>query len=169
MRTIDADLLKREIEKDYCANGAHYSDSHEDSIEIIFCIIDSLPTSEVKGSRQLCDSKECEPPYGGKDACEFRDANGLCKACQEARMMTLDEVKAHNNQDGCIWIERKQSGVFPAFTFDDGSMVKVLSPFVSGVSQYAPEYFAWLHDQDYGEEWVAWTACPADNQRKIFP
>lgn len=41
--------------------------------------LDALVQEDVLPDLSLCSTKECEPPFGGKENCEFYQA-GLCSA-----------------------------------------------------------------------------------------
>jgi len=63
IRTDTMNALKRRgiVEITYCGGGRRYNMSAKLTKE------------------SLCINKECEPPYGGKDNCEFNN-NGICTA-----------------------------------------------------------------------------------------
>ena len=42
-------------------------------------VSETFHISAKRTKENLCISKECEPPYGGKDNCEFNN-NGICTA-----------------------------------------------------------------------------------------
>lgn len=80
----------------------------------------------------------------------------------EPRVLTLEEVKQHNNQDGCVWFEQPTYNADAAFVRKDDFMTQVISPYILG-EQINHGYWT---NGNYGKTWRCWTARPTDEQRK---
>ena len=84
---------------------------------------------------------------------------------QEPRMMTLEEVKQHNNQDGCVWFEQPTYNADAAFVIKDDFMIQVISPYILG----EPINHGYWTNGNYGKTWRCWTSRPTDEQREKEP
>jgi hypothetical protein len=90
-----------------------------------------------------------------------KDALTLLKA-QEPRVMTLEEVKQHNNQDGCVWFEQPTYNADAAFVLKEDFMIQVISPYILG----EPINHGYWTNGNYGKTWRCWTSRPTDEQRE---
>jgi hypothetical protein len=103
-------------------------------------------------------------PYWDIENCESimqDDALALLKA-QEPRVMTLEEVKQHNNQDGCVWFEQPTYNADAAFVLKEDFMIQVISPYILG----EPINHGYWTNGNYGKTWRCWTSRPTDEQRE---
>ena len=89
------------------------------------------------------------------------DAIALLKA-QEPRVMTLEEVQQHNNQDGCVWFEQPTYNAVAAFVRKDEFEIEVISPYILG----EPINHGYWLSSNYNVTWRCWTSRPTDEQRK---
>lgn len=108
---------------------------------------------------ELCYSDEiplCSPM--AKDALELLELLRV----QEARVMTLDEVKNHNNQDGCVWFEQPTYNAVAAFVRKEEFEIEVISPYILG----DPINHGYWMDSNYGKTWRCWTSRPTEDQRE---
>ena len=94
----------------------------------------------------------------------LRDALTQLKA-QEPRVMTLEEVKQHNNQDGCVWFEQPTYNAVAAFVRKEDFVIEVISPYILGEPINHGE---WLNN-NYNITWRCWTSRPTDEQREKEP
>ena len=94
----------------------------------------------------------------------LRDALELLKA-REPRVMTLEEVKQHNNQDGCVWFEQPTYNADAAFVLKEDFMTQVISPYILG----EPINHGYWTNGNYGKTWRCWTSRPTDEQREEIP
>jgi hypothetical protein len=100
-------------------------------------------------------------PGWGHAVLAMRDALALLKA-QEPRVMTLEEVKQHNNQDGCVWFEQPTYNADAAFVLKEDFMIQVISPYILG----EPINHGYWTNGNYGKTWRCWTSRPTDEQRE---
>ena len=121
----------------------------------------------AKGSLSNCE--EC--PYTETRCSEHLcgDALALLKR-QEPRVMTLEEVKQHDNQDGCVWFEQPTYNAVAAFARQDfdGSKdgcTEIISPYLLG----EPINHVYMSNTFYGEEWRCWNARPTEEQMRETP
>ena len=113
-----------------------------------------------------CDPKEC-PYYVEMNNCEgmlMRDALTLLKA-QEPRVLTLEEVKQHNNQDGCVWFEQPTYNAVAAFVRKEDFEIEVISPYILG----EPINHGYWSNSNYGKTWRCWSSRPTDAEREATP
>lgn len=90
------------------------------------------------------------------------EALALLKA-QKPRVMTLEEVKQHNNQDGCVWFEQPTYNAVAAFVRkDDEEYTEIISPYLLG----EPINHGYMANRYYGKSWRCWTSRPTDEQRE---
>jgi len=85
------------------------------------------------------------------------DALSLLKE-QEARVMTLDEVKAFD-WDYCYLEEVRLSGKEYRAVCGDYALTCITWPYVTSMRIQRG-------DESYGKKWRCWTAKPTDEQRK---
>ena len=78
------------------------------------------------------------------------------------RLMTLEEVLQHNNQDGCIWFEQPTYNAVAAFIIRDEAYTEVISPYILG----EPIDHGYMANKYYGKAWRCWTQKPTDAQRE---
>ena len=108
----------------------------------------------ISGNPAICKRVGC--PYaeehdGIGDTCIdhlMADALALLKA-QEPRVMTLDEVKNHNNQDGCVWFEQPTYNAVAAFVSKEDFEIEVISPYILG----EPINHGYWTNGNYGKTW----------------
>lgn len=82
---------------------------------------------------------------------------------QEPSVMTLEEVKRHNNQDGCVWFEQPTYNAVAAFARkDDEDYTEIISPYLLG----DPINHCYMENRFYGNAWRCWTYRPTDEQRQ---
>lgn len=91
----------------------------------------------------------------------MRDALALLKA-QQPRVMTLEEVMQHNNQDGCVWFEQPTYNAVAAFVMRDEDYTEIISPYILG----EPINHGYMANKFYGKAWRCWTSRPTDEQRE---
>lgn len=89
------------------------------------------------------------------------DAIDLLKA-QEPRVLTLEEVKQHNNQDGCVWFEQPTYNAVAAFVIQDEEYTEIISPYILG----KPINHGCWSNSNYNVTWRCWTSRPTDEQRE---
>lgn len=133
----------------------------------------------IRGLEAHANPKSCETcagdlcPYyyrGGsysKVTCSSilaADALALLKE-QEARVMTLEEVKQHDNQDGCVWFEQPTYNAVAAFVRQDEDCTEIISPYLLG----EPINHGYMSNTFYAKAWRAWTSRPTEEQRKAVP
>ena len=109
------------------------------------------------------DPKE-ECPYNGMALCAMclkYDVMELLKA-QEPRVMTLEEVKRHNNQDGCIWFEQPTYNAVASFAIQDEECTEIISPYILG----EPINHGYWSNSNYNLAWRCWTSRPTNEHRK---
>ena len=94
----------------------------------------------------------------------MRDALELLKA-QEPRVMTLEEVTEHNNQDGCVWFEQPTYNPVAAFVRKEEFEIEVISPYILG----NPINHGYWLSSNYNVAWRCWTSRPTDEQREAIP
>lgn len=80
----------------------------------------------------------------------------------EPRVMTLEEVKQHNNQDGCVWFEQPTYNAVAAFIRKEDLEIEVISPYILG----NPINHGYWTNGNYGKRWRCWTSRPTDEQRE---
>ena len=97
-------------------------------------------------------------PYIFKTAI-MRDTLELLKA-QEPRVMALEEVINHNNQDGCVWFEQPTYNAVAAFARQDEEYTEIISPYILG----EPINHGYMSNKFYGKAWRCWTARPSVEQ-----
>ena len=86
----------------------------------------------------------------------------LSKA-QEPRVMTLEEVEQHNNQDGCVWFEQPTYNAVAAFVRkDDEDYTEIISPYLLG----EPINHGYMANRFYGKAWRCWTSRPDQATRE---
>lgn len=81
---------------------------------------------------------------------------------QEPRVLTLEEVKRHNNQDGCVWFEQPTYNAVAAFVIQDEECTEVISPYILG----KPINHGYWANIAYNVKWRCWKKRPTDEQRK---
>lgn len=86
-------------------------------------------------------------------------------AAQEPRVVTLEEVKQHNNQDGCVWFEQPTYNAVAAFVRQDEEYTEIISPYLLG----EPINHGYMANRFYGKAWRCWTSRPTDEQREATP
>ena len=89
------------------------------------------------------------------------ELDDLLKA-QEPRVMTLGEVKQHNNQDGCVWFEQPTYNAVAAFVRKDEFEIEVISPYILG----APINHGYWLSSNYNVTWRCWTSRPDQATRE---
>lgn len=92
------------------------------------------------------------------------NAIALLKA-QEPMVMTLEEVKQHNNQDGCVWFEQPTYNAVAAFVRKDEFEIEVISPYILG----EPINHGYWLDSNYNKTWRCWTSRPTNEQMEAIP
>lgn len=75
----------------------------------------------------------------------------------EPRVMTLEEVKQHNNQDGCVWFEQPTYNAVAAFVRKEDFEIEVISPYILG----EPINHGYWLSSNYNVTWRCWTAKPS--------
>ena len=91
-------------------------------------------------------------------------AIALLKA-QEPRVMTLEEVQQHNNQDGCVWFEQPTYNAVAAFVRKDEFEIEVISPYILG----EPINHGYWLSSNYNVTWRCWTSRPDQATREAAP
>lgn len=85
---------------------------------------------------------------------------------QEPRVMTLEEIQQHNNQDGCIWFEQPSYNAVAAFVTQDGEeFTELISPYLLGL----PINHRCMVNRFYGLTWRCWTSRPTVKQMEAIP
>lgn len=114
----------------------------------------------------MCPYKSTDPriTYCFNKLDLMRDALSLLKA-QGPRVMTLDEVKQHNNQDGCVWFEQPTYNADAAFVIQDEECTEIISPYILG----EPINHGYWSNSNYNVTWRCWTSRPTDEQREAAP
>lgn len=105
-----------------------------------------------------------ECPFFSEDDCNdklMHDALSLLKA-QEPRVMTLEEVKRHNNQGGCVWFEQPTYNAVASFARQDEECTEIISPYILG----EPINHGYWSNSNYSHTWRCWTSRPTDEQRE---
>lgn len=92
----------------------------------------------------------------------LRDALELLKE-QEQRLITLEEVKNHNNKDNCVWFELRDIVVIPVFIKQDRQETIIENPCI--LSDQTIPHLYWKNI-DYCKKWRCWTSKPTEEQRK---
>lgn len=128
-------------------------------------------------NRQSYNGSDCQncPYYDDEDTAElpfgicniqdmFDDARDLLKE-QEPRVMTLEEVKQHDNQDGCVWFEQPTYNAVAAFVRQDEECTEIISPYLLG----EPINHGYMSNTFYAKAWRAWTSHPTEEQQKAVP
>lgn len=90
------------------------------------------------------------------------DALALLKA-QEPRVMTMEEVKKHNNKDNCVWFELHDIVIIPVFVRQDRQETIIENPCI--LSDQTIPHLYWKNI-DYCKKWRCWTSRPTEEQRK---
>lgn len=70
---------------------------------------------------------------------------------QEPRVMTLEEVKQHDNQDGCVWFEQPTYNAVAAFVRQDEECTEIISPYLLG----EPINHGYMYNTFYAKAWRA--------------
>lgn len=83
-------------------------------------------------------------------------------SAQEPRVVTLEEVKQHNNQDGCVWFEQPTYNAVAAFVRQDEEYTEIISPYLLG----EPINHGYMANRFYGKAWRCWTSRPTEAQRE---
>ena len=109
----------------------------------------------LKAQEQKC--REC----GEATSKAIQELQTKLKA-QEPRVMTLEEVQQHNNQDGCVWFEQPTYNAVAAFVRKDEFEIEVISPYILGE---LINHGYWL-SSNYNVTWRCWTSRPTDEQRE---
>lgn len=81
---------------------------------------------------------------------------------QEPQIMTMEEVKQHDNQDGCVWFERPTYNAVAAFVRQDEEFTEIISPYLLGM----PINHVYVSNTSYGETWRCWTSHPTPEQMR---
>ena len=122
----------------------------------------------INGIPNICDVTECPyrvvAPWCTQQLAH--DAGKLIRELlkpQEPRVLTLEEVKQHNNQDGCIWFEQPTYNAVPAFVRKEDFEIEVISPYTLGESI---NHRYWT-DGNYGKTWRCWSSKPTDKQKEV--
>lgn len=76
--------------------------------------------------------------------------------------MTLEEVKRHNNQDGCVWFEQPTYNAVASFAIQDEECTEIISPYILG----EPINHGYWSNSNYSHTWRCWTSRPTDKQRE---
>lgn len=85
------------------------------------------------------------------------------EAAQTARVMTLEEVKNHNNKDNCVWFELRDIVIIPVFVRQDRQETNIENPCI--LSDRTIPHLYWKNI-DYCKKWRCWAQRPTDEQRK---
>lgn len=80
-----------------------------------------------------------------------------------SRVMTLEEVKQHDNKNNCVWFELPNNIIAAVFVIQDRTQTGIISPYVN--SEPLIFHLYW-NNTNYGKTWRCWTAKPTDEQRK---
>ena len=113
----------------------------------------------------ILGKRKCnECPYQKDNGCyQLQDDFHALMKEQEPRVMTLEEVKRHNNQDGCVWFEQPTYNAVAAFARkDDEDCTEIISPYLLG----DPINHCYMGNRFYGNAWRCWTSRPTDEQRQ---
>ena len=86
---------------------------------------------------------------------------------QEPRVMTLEEVKQHNNQDGCVWFEQPTYNADAVFVIQDEDYTEIISPYILG--EPINQYYGYWPNRNYNKTWRCWASRPTDEQREATP
>lgn len=84
---------------------------------------------------------------------------------QVPRVMTVEEVKQHDNQDGCVWFEQPTYNAVAAFARQDEKFTEIISPYLLG----KPINHVYMSNAFYGETWRCWTSRPTPEQMRDTP
>ena len=128
-------------------------------------VIKGLECCAIDGGCGACpyDSfKDCPGSHPTPETL-MKDALALLKA--HPRMMTLEEVKQHNNQDGCVWFEQPTYNAVAAFVLKDDDMTQVISPYILG----EPINHGYWTNCNYGKTWRCWTSRPDQEIMEATP
>jgi hypothetical protein len=136
-------------------------------------VIEALEACVLKDPDDSRDCRHCPRcNYGAfiTNSCingVMADALSLLKE-QELRMprvMTLEEVKQHNNQNGCVWFEQPTYNAVAAFVRKDEFEIEVISPYILG----EPINHGYWLDSNYNVTWRCWTSRPDQATREATP
>ncbi|MBQ6960842.1 MAG: hypothetical protein IJP78_07705 [Clostridia bacterium] len=94
------------------------------------------------------------------------DALSLLKA-QEPRVMTLDEVLAHDYKDGPLWLETIDNVITCGFAYCYKYYVQFSIPVME--NEYLLKRDTWNRTDTYNKIWRCWTSRPTDEQREATP
>jgi len=131
-------------------------------------VIKGLEMHEKKRARAGVACLECpyaEAEGGTDDWCIrglHRDILAMLKE-QEPRLITLEEVKNHNNKDNCVWFELRDIVVIPVFTRQDRQETVIENPYI--LSDQTISHLYWKNI-DYCKKWRCWSLRPTDEQRE---
>ena len=84
---------------------------------------------------------------------------------QEPRVMTLEEVTQHDNQNGCVWFEQPTYNAVAAFVMRDDDYTEIISPYILG----EPINHCYMSNSLYGKTWRCWTSRPDEKRRAETP
>ena len=90
----------------------------------------------------------------------------LLKA-QEPRVMTLDEVLAHDYKDGPLWLETIDNVITCGFAYCYKYYVQFSIPVME--NEYLLKRDTWNRTDTYNKIWRCWTSRPTDEQREATP
>ena len=126
-----------------------------------------IPEREkVQHGLECCYNNNCGAcPYSAIIKCQHKlhsDALALLRE-QEPRVMTLEEVKQHDNKNNCVWFELPNNIIAAVFVIQDRTQTGIISPYVN--SEPLIFHLYW-NNTNYGKTWRCWTAKPTDEQRK---
>lgn len=119
---------------------------------------------KVMKGLECCALGDCSPCPYTETRCQEHlcgDARVLLKE-QEPRVMTLEEVKQHDNQDGCVWFEQPTYNAVAAFVRQDEECTEIISPYLLG----EPINHGYMSNTFYAKAWRTWTSRPTEEQRK---
>lgn len=107
--------------------------------------------------------KELQGLSGSKETMKLiSDAIALLKE-QEARVMTLEEVKRHNNKDNCVFFELRNIVIIPVFVSQARQETIIENRCI--LSDQTIPHLYWKNI-DYRKKWRCWNTKPTDEQRK---
>lgn len=135
----------------------------EETIAALQCALDKANEKLAYISGDENYYYDCES--GRKQLNAWWEAHLAGLKTQAPRVMTLEEVKQHNNQDGCIWFEQLTYNAVASFVIQDEECTEIISPYILG----EPINHGYWSNSNYNHIWRCWTSKPTNEQRAATP
>lgn len=100
--------------------------------------------------------------YGDLKAIQTLNSAIILLKEQEPRTMTMEEVKQHDNQGGCVWFEQPTYNAVAAFARQDNECTEIISSYLLG----EPINHVYMSNTFYGKTWRCWTSRPTPEQMR---